>query len=69
MTLSILGCRYWSLPLKGALVSGQSVALSAATAVLDSSSTAISMGQADCQALHAVLPYPKAGTISQSLMC
>ena len=47
-------CRYWTVALDGAKVAGQSVALAATTAIMDSGTTAILVSSADAAAIHQV---------------
>lgn len=49
--------RYWSVPLGGAVVAATSVGLMATVAILDTSSTAISVSVADGVAIHQVTVY------------
>ena len=47
-------CRYWTVALDGAKVSGRAVALGATTAIMDSGTTAILVSSADAAAIHQV---------------
>ena len=47
-------CRYWQIALDGAVVGSSGIGLTATVAILDTGSSAITVGQTDGGSIHAV---------------